>query len=86
MHTHSHSTMARQPRSVNAIAFILLVLSIFFIPETESVWSPRRLGSASTVEEIENGSSFPGIKDNSGPSTSGPGHRASEAPSQGIHH
>ncbi|KAK5837984.1 hypothetical protein PVK06_006711 [Gossypium arboreum] len=83
---HSHSTMARQPRLVNAIAFISLVLTIFFIPETESVRSPRRLELASSVEEIEKGSSFLGIKDNSGPSTSGPGHRAGEAPSQDIPH
>ncbi|XWS39902.1 hypothetical protein CRYUN_Cryun18bG0094500 [Craigia yunnanensis] len=76
--------MNGQLRLVNAIAFLLLLLSILVVSKTDDSQSLRARGHklATTVGEMEKGSSSLQTMMRSGPSPCGPGHKSSEAPSQ----
>ncbi|KAK8626884.1 hypothetical protein V6N13_134514 [Hibiscus sabdariffa] len=76
--------MAAQPRLMTVVSFLLL-LSILFVPQTDAAPSPRRLELATfSLEETEKDSQSLEIMKHSGPSPSGPGHKARDAPSQGC--
>ncbi|XWS54740.1 hypothetical protein CRYUN_Cryun10bG0114900 [Craigia yunnanensis] len=68
--------MSGQLRLVNAIAFLLLLLSILVISKTDADQSLRARGLklATFLGEMEKGSSFLQTVKRSGPSPSGPGH------------
>ncbi|WRX13957.1 hypothetical protein QQP08_006444 [Theobroma cacao] len=70
-----------QVRAMNAVACLLLFLSILVISKTDAQ-SLRGLRFSSSHGVTEWGSSIQTMK-RSGPSPSGPGHKSSESPSQG---
>ncbi|XVF01333.1 hypothetical protein REPUB_Repub04eG0078700 [Reevesia pubescens] len=79
--------MGGQIRAVNAVALLLiLLLSIHVISKTDAGRSLRARGLklATPLGEMEKGSSSLQTVKRSGPSPSGPGHKSSEAPSQGC--
>ncbi|XWS62952.1 hypothetical protein CRYUN_Cryun06bG0054800 [Craigia yunnanensis] len=78
--------MAGQLRAVNAVAFLLLLLSILVTSKTDAAQPlrARRLKLATSLREMEEDSSSLQTMKQSGPSPSGPGHKSSEALSQGC--
>ncbi|XVE93441.1 hypothetical protein REPUB_Repub01dG0192700 [Reevesia pubescens] len=73
--------MAGQVRSMNAVAFLLLFLTInLVISKTDA----RGLKLATSLGEMEKGSASLQTMTHSGPSPSGPGHKSIEEPSQGF--
>ena len=77
--------MSGQLRLVNAIAVLLLLLTILVVSKTDGAQSLRARGHklATTLGEMEKkGSSSLQTMMRSGPSPCGPGHRSSEVPSQ----
>ncbi|XVE66777.1 hypothetical protein DITRI_Ditri08aG0106300 [Diplodiscus trichospermus] len=80
--------MSGQPRLVSVVAFLLLLLSILVISKTDaaaqSLMRTRGLKLATSLGEMEKGSSSLQTVKRSGPSSSGPGHKFSEASTQGY--